>query len=143
MKNGPSALSWTAQHHKEILKEPQGMLTATGNNYKGESANKACLAGTEYHRSPRVKSLTKISSALIRDWQEQKYKNDRRLHKREVSKNDRHPRTVRDTPPSVQFHPQELQCLLSSTRRAVRSQRRLDTTSSRASTLRPDITSSH
>ena len=70
MKNGPSTLSWTAQHHKEILKQPQGMLTATGNNYRGESANKACLADPEYHWPPRVKSLTKISSALICDWQD-------------------------------------------------------------------------
>ena len=28
-----------AQHHKEILKELQGMLTATGNNHRRESAN--------------------------------------------------------------------------------------------------------
>ena len=76
-----------AQHHKEIIKELQGMLTATGNIYRRESANmefqealnKACLADHEYHRSPSVK----ISSAIIRDWQEQKYKNDRRLHKRD------------------------------------------------------------
>ena len=80
-----------AQHHKDILKELQGMLTATGNIHRRESANiefqealnKACLADPEYHRSPSVKSLAKISSALIRDWQEQKYKNDRRLHKRD------------------------------------------------------------
>ena len=48
-----------------------------------EALNKACLADHEYHRSPSVKSLAKISSAIIRDWQEQKYKNDRRLHKRD------------------------------------------------------------
>ena len=49
-----------AQHHKDILKELQGMLTATGNIHRRESANmefqealnKACLADSEYHRSP-------------------------------------------------------------------------------------------
>ena len=78
-------------HRTDIIKELQGMLTATGNIYRRESANmefqealnKACLADHEYHRTPSVKSLAKISSSLIRDWQEQKYKNDRRLHKRD------------------------------------------------------------
>ena len=61
-----------AQHHKDILKELQGMLTATGNIHRRESANmefqealnKACLADSEYLRSPSVKSLAK--SARLR-----------------------------------------------------------------------------
>ena len=50
----------------------QCMLTATGNNYRRESAH------MEFQEA-----LNKACLALIRDWQEQKYKNDRRLQKRD------------------------------------------------------------
>ena len=65
-----------AQHHKDILKELQGMLTATGNVHRRESANmefqealnKACLADSEYHRSLSVKcSDSRLAGAEIQE----------------------------------------------------------------------------